>query len=232
MKKIVIVLVLVVTGFSQAQSNSELVKHFEAYYKQMKVQGDVQGLMNGLTHLNILKPNQATADTLAYLYMSNNKHAQALNTIGIERKASDSDIALEVKAVCLKALNEVDKAIPHFEELFKRSPNVLIAYELADSSIQVNKLDEALQHIEYGIANSKDDIGISFYETQYPYQVKSKAAFTCLKALAKYREDQVANLDVAMALLDEALVIEPNFNMAKVSKEALMAQKQKVVKKD
>lgn len=226
MKKLIALALLVSATFSQAQTKSDLVKHYEAYYKQMKTQGDMQGIINGLTHLLVLEPSQAKADTLAYLYMSNNKHMQALNTIGIDVKPTDSDIAMEVKAVSLKALNQVEKAIPHFQKLFDRSPNVVVAYELADLNAKANKLPEAMKHINYGIANSKDDIGITFYETQYPYQVKSKAAFKCLQALVKYRENQAANLDAAIALLDEALALEPNFNLAKISKDALVAQKQ------
>ncbi len=232
MKKIIVLIVLVVSGFSQAQTKSELVKHFEAYYNQMKAQGDVQGVINGLTHLNILNPNQAISDTLAYMYMSNNKYVQALNTIGIENKANDSEIATEIKAVSLKALNQADKAIPHFEKLFAKSPNLLIAYELADLYIQVNKLEKALEKTEYGITNSKDDVGITYYETQYPYQVKSKAAFTCLKGLIKFRENQTANIDAAITLFDQALAMEPNFNLAKISKEALVAQKAKKAEKN
>jgi len=69
MKKLV-GLVLVMSSFiMSAQTNSELIKHFEAYYKQMKTQGDVQGIINGMTHLNVLSPSQARKDTLAYLYM-------------------------------------------------------------------------------------------------------------------------------------------------------------------
>ena len=100
MKKQVLVLLLLVCGGLQvnAQENSDLIKHFEAYYKQMKLQGDMQGVVNAMTHLNILAPSEARKDTLAYIYMSEGNYMQALNTIGIDRKVDDSDIAVEVKA--------------------------------------------------------------------------------------------------------------------------------------
>ena len=104
MKKLVGVLVFMIALQVSAQDNSALTKHFEAYYKQMKTQGDVQGVINALTHLNIVSPNQARLDTLAVLYMNDNKHIQALNTIGIEKVATDSDLAVEVKAVHYNAL--------------------------------------------------------------------------------------------------------------------------------
>lgn len=215
-------------GFSQmnAQDNSALIKHYEAYYKQMKAQGDVQGIVNGLTHLNVLSPSEARKDTLAYIYMSEGKEMQALNTIGIDRKIDDSDIALQVKAVCLKSLNQPDKALVHFEEMFKRNPNASIAYELAELNMQMQKFTEAKKHVDYGLANSNDDMVKTFYETQNPYQVPLKAAFLYLDGLITFNKDKIANVDSAVDILDEALKLAPNFNMAQVGKNALLQQKQ------
>lgn len=225
MKKLVGLLVIVFAMQVNAQSNSVLLSHYEAYYKQMKTQGDVQGVIDALTHLNILSPNQSRVDTLAVLYMNEGRHIQALNTIGIEKKADDSDMAVEVKAVSLHALNQPVRAVEHYEELFKRTPNALVAYELADLKIQLDDLTGANLKITYGIANSKDDVMRTFYEAQQPYQVKMKAAFLYLKALAKFKENIETNIDPAIAILDEALAIEPNFNLAVISKNALVAKK-------
>lgn len=208
-----------------AQSNSELLKHYEAYYNQMKSQGDVQGVINALTHLNILQPNQARKDTLSAYYMNEGKHVQALNVIGIDVNENDSDLALEVKAVSLKALNEVERAIQQYEILYKRKRTAMIAYELADLKIQTNDLAGANLNITYGLANSQPDMGRTYYESQMPYQVPIKAAFLYLKGLAKYRENPEINMDLAIASLDEALQLAPNFNLAQISKEALLAQK-------
>lgn len=226
MKKVAIIVLMLIGAFQvEAQNNSQLVKHFEAYYKQMKSQGDVQGAMNALTHLIVLQPNQARKDTLAVLYMNNGKHLQALNTIGIDKDENDSDMAVEVKAVCLQALNQPEKSLEHFEVLFKRSPNPMVAYELADLKIQTGDLAGANLNITYGIANSKEGVARTYYESQQPYQVPMKAAFLYLKSLAKYRENPATNADVAIATLDEAMQIAPNFNLAKISKDALLAQK-------
>jgi tetratricopeptide (TPR) repeat protein len=225
MKKLVGLLAIVFTLQASAQSNSALLTHFEAYYQQMKKQGDVQGVIDALTHLNVLEPNQRRLDTLAVLYMNEGRHLEALNTIGIEKNATDSDMAVEVKAVSLHALNQPKRALEQYEELFKRSPNVFVAYEMADLKIQLNDLIGANLNITYGIANSKDDIMRTFYEAQQPYQVKIKAAFLYLKALAKFKENMETNIDSAIAILDEALAIEPNFNLAVISKNALTARK-------
>ncbi|WP_347924286.1 hypothetical protein [Pontimicrobium sp. SW4] len=224
MKKVIGILLLVVAFQASAQTNSELLKHYEAYYAQMKKQGDMQGVINALTHLNVLSPNQARLDTLAVLYMNGGKHMQALNTIGIDANASDSNMAVEVKAVSLQSLNEPQKALVHFEELFKRTPNIMIAYEMADIKIQLNNIAGATVNIEYGISNSKDDEMRTYYDSQTPYQVPAKAAFVYLKGLAKYKLNQ-SDLDGAIALLDEAIALAPNFNLALLSKKALEARK-------
>ena len=201
MKKLIGLIIFVVAFQAKGQSFDALSTHYEAYYKQMKKQGDVQGVIDALTHLNVIKPNQSRLDTLAVFYMNEGRHIQALNTIGIELKSDDSDMAVEVKAVSLQALNQPERALEQYEVLFKRKPNALVAYELADLKVQMNDLVGASLNITYGIANSKDDVLRTFYEAQQPYQVKIKAAFLYLKALAKYKENMSLNIDKAIAIL-------------------------------
>jgi len=95
MRNLYILLLFSITSFSYGQDNNSLLNHYKQYYEQMKSQGDIQGVINGLTHLNILDPSQARADTLAVLYMNEGRHVQALNTIGIESNKNDSDMAVE-----------------------------------------------------------------------------------------------------------------------------------------
>ena len=68
MKKLVGLLIVLSAFQINAQNNSELLKHYKAYYNQMKSQGDVQGVINALTHLSVLEPNVATKDTGDLLY--------------------------------------------------------------------------------------------------------------------------------------------------------------------
>ncbi|RKE98971.1 tetratricopeptide repeat protein [Ichthyenterobacterium magnum] len=227
MKKLVLILTVMVSFSITAQTKTELIKHFETYYQQMKKQGDVQGVINAMTHLDVLQPTQARRDTLAYIYVSEGRNREALNTIGIEKNASDSDINTEVKAIALKSLNQPKLALEHYEVLFQRKANPLLAYEIAELKIQLNNLAGAKTSVDYGLANVKDHMKRSFYETQTPYQVSLKAALTYLKALIIFNENQETNLDAAIALLDEALTMDSNFNMAQISKDALATRKPK-----
>jgi tetratricopeptide (TPR) repeat protein len=224
MKRTIAILFLTFSFSVAAQTNSELQKHYEAFYQEMRIQGDVNGVINALTHLNVLVPSKERKDTLAFVYANNNQHMQALNTIGIEKNESDSDMAVQVKAISLKALNQPKRALEQFEELFKRNPNVFLAYELADLKIQTGDNAGASTDIEYGITNAKEDMKYAFYERQQPYEVPIKAAFLHLKALTQYNKDK-EDIDAAIALIDEALAIDPNFNLASLSKQALETRK-------
>ncbi len=226
MKKLVIAL-MIFTGLSlSAQTEPSWKQHYEDFYKAMRLQGDVNGVINALTHLIVLEPNQARRDTLAYVYANNNQHVQALNTIGIEKNDSDSDLAVQVKAASLKALNQPKRALEQFEVLYKRSPNPYLAYELADLKILVGDSAGAAADIEYGISNATDDMKYAFYERQQPYEVLLKAAFLHLKGLVQYNMNK-EDIDGAIASIDQALELEPNFNLASLSKQALESRKEK-----
>lgn len=224
MRKMAFVVLFSLSYMVNAQSNTELLKHYEAFYKQMRMQADIDGMINALTHLNVLSPSQARKDTLAYIYVESNKHMQALNTIGVEKNESDSDLAVQVKAISLKAINQPKRALEQFEVLNQRTPNAYLAYELADLKIQTGDNVGAASNIEYGIANAKDDMKYAFYERQQPYQASLKAAFIHLQALTTFNQDK-SKIDEAIALIDQALKIDPNFNLASLSKQALESRK-------
>ncbi len=225
MKNAALVLVLALSFMTNAQTKSELLTHYEDFYKEMRLQGDVTGIINAMTHLNVLSPSKERKDTLAFIYANNNEHLQALNTIGIEKNEGDSDLAVQVKAISLKALSQPKRAIEQFEILFKRNPSSYIAYELADLKIQTGDVTGADTHITYGIENVKDDMKYAFYERQQPYEASLKAAFFHLKALVAFNQDK-NNIDGAIELIDQALAIDPNFNLASLSKQALTARKE------
>jgi tetratricopeptide (TPR) repeat protein len=225
MKKIAILLIVMSSIGLTAQTKTELKKHFELYYSQMKKQGDVQGIINAMTHLDVIEPSQARKDTLAYIYVSEGRNLEALNTIGIEKNPTDTNINIEVKAIALKALNQPKRALEQYEVLFERQPSPNLAYELADLKLQTQDLPGATANIEYGLANVKDDMVRTFYETQQPYQTSLKAALLYLKALTIFSENQNENVEASLAIMNRALAIDPNFNIAKVTKDALLSRK-------
>lgn len=224
MKRLFVVVAIMATTSFFAQSTADLKNHFEKYYQEMKKQGDVNGVINALTHLNVVDPSQARRDTLAYVYMNGSQHLQALNTIGIEKNDSDSDLAVQVKAVSLKALNQPKRAIEQFQVLYDRTPDPYVAYEMADLKIQVGDIEGAEKDITYGIANSTLNMKHAFYERQQPYEVPLKAAFYHLQGLLIFNKDKT-KVDDAIAMMDKALELDSSFNLASLSKQALEKRK-------
>ncbi|MGJ8551052.1 hypothetical protein [Winogradskyella wichelsiae] len=225
MKTITIAILMLFSAGIFAQTNAGLKEHYQAYYKQMKKQGDTQGVINAMTHLNILEPSVERTDTLAYIYLSERQYMQALNTIGVDKNATDSDMNVEVKALALKNLNQPKMALEHFEVLNKRDPNVYLAYEMAEMKIQTNDLAGAKLNLSYALDNVTDDMKRAFYEKQKPYETSMKAAIMYLKGLLTFSENKTANIDAALKFMNDALAIDPNFSLAKISREALEAQK-------
>ena len=66
----------------QSQNSSDLLAHYKALYAQMQQLGDTQGIINAINHLTILEPTVRRLDTLAYIYMSDGKHRQAISLLG------------------------------------------------------------------------------------------------------------------------------------------------------
>ncbi len=225
MRRILVLAFLLSGALAPAQSSPELLKHYEAFYREMRLQGDVDGVINALTHLNVLLPSKERRDTLAYIYANNDQHLQALNTIGIENDSTDSDLAVQVKAISLQALNQPKRALEQYEILYQRQKNPFIAYEMADLKIQTGDNNAAMEFINFGVDNSKEGMKYAFYERQQPYEVSLKAAFLHLKGLAQYNMDK-SKIDVAIATIDEALSMDPNFNLASLSKQALESRKE------
>jgi hypothetical protein len=232
MKQITIAIIMLFSVSAFAQTNTDIKEHYAAFYKQMKKQGDVQGIINAMTHLNILEPSVARQDTLAYFYLSEGKYMQALNTIGVEKNATDSNMNVEVKGLALKNLNQPKLALEQYEILYTRDPNVFLAYEMADMKIQTNDLPGAKLNIDYALTEVTDDMKRAFYEKQQPYETSMKAALFYLKGLLTFSENKTANIDAAIKLMNDALAIDPNFNLAKVSRDALEGQKAQKAQQD
>ena len=76
------------------------------------------------------------------------------------------------------------------------------------------------------IANATTDMMKPYYEGQTPYQVPVLAAFMYLKAIAKFRENSKTNHDASILILNEALQLAPNFNLANLAIEAIRSQQE------
>ncbi len=212
-------------GWLQAQDNATLLSHYEKFYRQMQLQNDVGGMINALTHLNVLSPSVERRDTLAYIYMNSEQHVQAISILGLNSSAADSDVALSARAISLKNLGDNQRALNAFQLLFDNNQSPFTAYEVADLKILTGNTQAAMEDVEFGLSNATDEMNYAFFERQQPYQVPLKAAFMHLKALITFNGDN-ENIDEAVAIFDEAIKMAPNFNLASLSRGALLERKE------
>jgi len=228
MKKIIFCFLALVTFTTQAQKNKKknntetaLVAHYQKYYKMMLENNDLDGAIEGLSHLIVLTPSQTKKDTLGYMYLQANKPMQAIKVVG----TSVSDLALRTKAIGFKNLNNPKKAIENYEALIQKSKSVLDAYELAQLQFSIQRFGEAKATINYGFQNSKEEKVRIFVKGNSYLETPIKAAFLNILGLIEFSMDK-SNIDKAIAIFDEALKIDPKFVLALENKKGLLAQKE------
>lgn len=229
MKKIIFCLLALVTfTITQAQKNKKknstdtaLTTHYQKYYKMMLENNDLDGAIEGLSHLIVLTPSQTKKDTLGYMYLQANKPMQAIKVVG----ASVSDLALRTKAIGFKNINNPKKAIENYEALIQKSKSVLDAYELAQLQFSIQRFGEAKATINYGFQNSKEEKVRIFVKGNSYLETPIKAAFLNILGLIEFSMDK-SNIDKAIAIFDEALKIDPKFVLALENKKGLITQKE------
>lgn len=229
MKKITLCFIALLTiATTQAQRNKKeattetaLKNHYQTYYKMMLEYNDLDGAIEGLSHLIALEPSEAKKDTLAYMYLQANKPIQAIKVVG----NSTSNLALKTKAIGFKNLNNPKKAIENYEALIQKNSNVLDMYELAQLQFSIQRFGEAKATINSGLQNSKEEQVRIFVKGNNYIETPIKAAFLNVLGLIEYNLDR-ENKTKAVAIFDEALKIDPNFVLAIENKNEILTRKE------
>lgn len=159
--------------------------------------------------------NLSYAETLASLYFEMEQYGSAaLVSLDILERNGESLTGLEVAAFSLEQLGALERALPHFESLHLLSGDLFSLYKTGYLQYTLKKYDEALNSVNMLIKDNKS----AEQKLNFPIgdnnmqEVSMAAAAQNLKGLI-YKDQGSA--EEAKAAFEEALVLSPEFQLAK-----------------
>jgi len=176
---------------------------------------DFQAAKDKLFSLIIRNPEDLRyPELLGSLYFENEMATSAalvaLDILQVNEKSIGS---LEIAAFSLEQLGALDRALPHFERLYLLTGDNFSLYKSAFIQYNLKKYQEALNSVNMLSKNTKPDDKIGFPVSQTETQeVGMKAAALNLKGMIYL--DQGSKAEAKLAF-EEAIQLEPNFNLAK-----------------
>jgi tetratricopeptide (TPR) repeat protein len=228
MKHVLSLLILVIfasTSFAQTTDsvapkldpNTKRVLNIQdqsAYQLAMRY-NDFQAAKDKLFSLIIRNPEDLRyPELLGSLYFENEMATPAalvaLDILQVNEKSIGS---LEIAAFSLEQLGALDRALPHFERLYLLTGDNFSLYKSAFIQYNLKKYQEALNSVNMLSKNTKPDDKIGFPISQTETQeIGMKAAALNLKGMIYL--DQGSKAEAKLAF-EEAIQLEPNFNLAK-----------------
>jgi tetratricopeptide (TPR) repeat protein len=228
MKHVLSLLILVIcasTSFAQTTDsvapkldpNTKRVLNIQdqsAYQLAMRY-NDFQAAKDKLFSLIIRNPEDLRyPELLGSLYFENEMATSAalvaLDILQVNEKSIGS---LEIAAFSLEQLGALDRALPHFERLYLLTGDNFSLYKSAFIQYNLKKYQEALNSVNMLSKNTKPEDKIGFPVSQTETQeIGMKAAALNLKGMIYL--DQGSKAEAKLAF-EEAIQLEPNFNLAK-----------------
>lgn len=176
---------------------------------------DFQAAKDKLYNLIIRNPEDLRyPELLGSLYFENEMSTSAaLVALDILQVNDKSIGSLEIAAFSLEQLGALDRALPHFERLYLLTGDNFSLYKSAFIQYNLKKYQEALNSINMLSKNTKpeDKIGFPISQTE-TQEIGMKAAALNLKGMVYLDQGSKAEAKTAF---EEAIQLEPNFNLAK-----------------
>jgi tetratricopeptide (TPR) repeat protein len=158
--------------------------------------------------------NLRYAELLASLYFDLNQlSSAALLSLDILDGNRNNTAALEIAAYSLEQLGALDRALPHFESMYLLTGDNFSLYKSGFIQFSLKRFPEALNSVNMLVKNAKPEEKIGFPKSQTEtQQIDMKAAALNLKGMIYLDQGSKAEAKTAF---EEALSIEPNFDLAK-----------------
>ena len=232
MKKLKISLLIIIMALSfqsiaqekgqDVNEKSAIYWLYDAHYRMAIQYNDFTEAKSALYNLVLLEPqNDSLRYNLAYIYFDANQFPSTILACKDILAINPNHLgALELSGVAFEKLGLKDKALPNYEKLYMLSSNLNSLYKMAFLQYDLKKfaecavnIDILLEHVELEKSNVvfSDENNVS---KEYPMKV----AVLNLKGLVN---KSVGNNELAKKAFEAALVISPDFQMAKTNLEEL-----------
>lgn len=200
-------------------------------YRSSMEHGDLGSATNSLNRIIAVdKYNADALDTLAVLYSSTGTYGAAAKVATRALNIRQSDVTLLVLAEANKNLGKYDVAIGQFSELLAKNPNdIKLLYNVAFTNINLNRLNDALPHIEALInhPNSGTEVMKEFNADGSQVLPYRAVAFNMLGFL----QMQAGQRAEAAASFENALRIFPKYYLAQNNLRVLQSEQSAKAKK-
>ena len=199
------------SAFSNPQDHATDIRLFD----QGKKLGDAAIMYDALHHMLVREPNNAAIkDSLASLYFTGRMYGQVIRLTDdlLEAKPEDPRY-LEMNAVSLNSLGQLEDALVAYQDLLQVDPNPYYAYQIATIQYGLNQYDKAEASVDNMLAgdlgSQKVNINIAQGRAQ---SVPMKAALLNIKGVL--RKDIHKDLDQAKEYFQLAMAESPDFILA------------------
>jgi tetratricopeptide (TPR) repeat protein len=191
-------------------------QHYLMKYATASRWNDLDVARDALYDLIIQNPaNDSLIFTLGYLYLENQKYASSLLIAQdlLVRNAKNESY-LELAAVSAQELGVLDRALQHYENLYKVNSNISTMYQIAFLQYNLKRYDESQSSADIILSKPEaTTTKVVFNDPQgKPKEYPMKVAVLNLKGLVALDKGDKAG---AKKQFNEALAVAPDFVPAK-----------------
>ena len=218
---LLIALSLSVNSFAQVAEQNQNDKSaiywlYDAHYRMAIQYNDFAEAKSALYNLILLEPqNDSIRYNLAYIYFDAGKYPSTILACKDILKINSNHLgALELSGVSFENLGLKHKALSNYEKLYMLSSNLNSLYKMAFLQYDLKKYAECRVNIDFLLENSEiESTSVVFSdENNVSKEYPMKVAVLNLKGLVNM---EVGNKEIAKRAFESALVISPDFTLAK-----------------
>ena len=225
MKKLTTLILLAIALVSLVNAQDAFEVQSRVYKAALK-NYDVQAATIALYNMQALKPERTDLnDSLAYLYFSGERYAQAY-IIGeeiLKTNPKNSGI-LEVVAVSKQNLGLIKESLADYEKLYAAEKSVYYLYQTATLQYQLKRYGECIASLDQILASADaDKQQVTIRLQQGSQEVPMKAAAYNVKGICALELNQE---EAAKQNFTKAIELFPDFALAKGNLD--MVNKKKV----